>query len=287
VDVIKKAIKHKLASNGMCKLILTIFLIIINLGYIFSQCTIVNNTFKTTECVSYNIYYNVGFLWFNAAEVSFTAKSYYYKNKDAYIFDSYGKTLPNYDWFFKVRDHYQSIVDSATLSPLFFSRDTKEGNYRVNNKYEFNYTNKKVYSVIENSKKPKFLDTLDIQGCCFDPLTAIYACRNFDVSSLGKNDTIPIKMLIDNAYYNIYLRYLGAENTSINDSTLFRCKKFSVLMVAGSIFSGGENITVWISDDKAKIPIKVEAEILVGSIVAKVDKVFGNKWPIESILKTE
>jgi hypothetical protein len=53
-------------------------------------------------------------------------------------------------------------------------------------------------------------------------------------------------------------------------------------MIEGMIFSGGENISIWISDDKAKIPIRVEAQILVGSIVAELNEVSGNKWPINS-----
>jgi len=248
----------------------------------YSQCTYVNNTFQSGEKVSYNVYYKLGFLWFNAAEVSFSVKTKMYNNKKVFHFDSYGQTLSNYDWIYKVRDHFQSYSDSVMLSPLFFSRVTSEGSYKVNEQYIFDSEKKKIYSSIETSNKPKITDTLKMQACTFDVLTAIYACRNTNITKLVVNDTIPIIMLVENKTYNLYLRYLGVENIKLNNDKLFRCRKFSILMIEGTIFSGGEDVNIWISDDKAKVPMRVEAHILVGSIIAEVDIFEGNKWPLNS-----
>jgi len=38
--------------------------------------------------------------------------------------------------------------------------------------------------------------------------------------------------------------------------------------VEGTIFRGGEDMLVWVSTDNRKIPIVVEAKILVGSVKA-------------------
>lgn len=260
-----------------------IFCTIVFLGNsAFSQCSYNNNTFSSGENVSYNVYYNLGFLWFNAAEVNFKVNTKKFNNREAFHFTSYGQTLPNYDWIFKVRDNFESIADIATLKPLYFSRKTNEGKYSVNNSYTFNYTDSSIYSTIENSETPLYHDTIKIQDCTFDVLTAIYACRSISYSTLNYIDTIPLNMVIDNKIYNLYLRYLGIENAKLDDSTEYRCRKFRILMVAGTIFSGDEDIVVWISDDKAKIPISVEAKILVGSIIAKVNKIEGNKWSLNS-----
>ena len=41
------------------------------------------------------------------------------------------------------------------------------------------------------------------------------------------------------------------------------------LLIQGTIFEGGEKMTVWVSDDKNHLPLRVNSPILVGSI--KVD----------------
>ncbi len=241
-----------------------------------------NQTFQSGEFVSYKVYYKLGFLWFNAAEASFLIKKENLKNRPVFHFESKGFTRPNYDWIFKVRDFYGSYADTLTLKPFYFSRVTSEGSYRVNNQYIFDHYRKKIYSSIENSDTPKHKDTLALKPGTLDVLTAIYACRTIDVEGLMLNDTIPLDMVIDNEIYDLYLRFLGREQVETNTGEKYRCLKFTILMVEGSIFKGGEDIQVWISDDKAKIPIKVQAEILVGSIIAYVDTVKDNMWPLSS-----
>lgn len=262
--------------------ILILYAIVIYSSNSFSQCNPINNTFSSGEDVSYNVYYNLGFMWFNAAEVNFNVSFANYNNQKAYHFKSFGQTLPNYDWIFKVRDNYESIADSTTLKPLFFSKATNEGKYTVNNSYTFNHTDSLIFSTIENSETPKYRDTIDMQDCTFDVLTAVYAFRNISYNTIAYGNTIPINMVIDNKIYNLYLRYIGIEIAENDNGTKYRCRKFQILMVEGTIFSGNEDIVVWVSDDKAKIPISVEAKILVGSIIAKVKKVEGNKWPLNS-----
>jgi len=226
-------------------------------------------------------------MWFYAAEVNFKVNKAKYNNRDVFHFTSHGQTLPNYDWIYKVRDSFQSYADSTTLSPIYFSRKTSEGSYKVNNNYTFDYNKQKIYSNIENSKNPQYKDTLKIQDCTLDVLTASYASRNLDITEIYFSDTIPLKMLIDNKIYNLYLRYIGDEDVVLNNGEKYRCKKFTILMVEGTIFSGGEDITVWISNDKAKVPIKVEAKILIGSIIAELKNIKGNRWPMYSKIADE
>jgi len=256
--------------------LLSVFVMLLSANS-FGQCYYKNRCFSSGEKVSYNVYYKLGFLWFNAAEVTFSVKTITYNNKPAYKYISKGRSLPGYDWIFKVRDSYVSISDTSELKSLYFSRNTNEGNYSVNNSYFFDYNKNKIYSTIQNSKTPKYNDTLKLKKCTYDMLTAVYACRNINFSNLRRNDTTILKMLVDNKIYNLYFRYLGKENVEINDSLSYRCRKFSALMIEGTIFSGGEDLQVWISDDKAKIPVKVVANILIGSVVAKIDKIQGNK----------
>ncbi|MBI9068529.1 MAG: DUF3108 domain-containing protein [Salinivirgaceae bacterium] len=259
----------------------TLFIGFIVISYsLFGQCAMKNTVFASGEKATYNVYYNLGFVWFAAAEVVFETKSKIKNNKKAYHFISTGYTLPHYDWIYKVRDTYQAIADSATLSPIWFSRNTSEGNSKVNNSYEFDYAKKLIYSSIEDSESPKFADTLQLKDCVLDVLTAIYYCRNIDFSKLKKNDTVPLKMILDNKITSLFIRYLGKEDVELKDERRYNCVKFSILLVEGSIFSGGEDMIVWVTNDKARVPVQIKAKIMVGSIYANLEKVKGLKWPI-------
>lgn len=254
---------------------------------LIAQCKYENKSFQSGEKVSYDVYYKIGFLWFDAAYVEFEVSDTIANSNKAFLFNSFGQTKPSYDWIYKVRDYYKSVAQINTLNPLYFSRKTSEGSYMVNNNYRFNYTDSVIYSSISNSKKAHYNDTLKINGCELDVLTAIYACRSIDIEKLQINDTIPLKMLIDNEFYYLHLRYLGKENTILEDNSEFQCRKFSILLVEGTIFSGGEDLFVWISDDKARVPVRVEAKILVGSIIAQLNTVIGNKWALNSRVKNK
>ncbi|MGD9993398.1 MAG: DUF3108 domain-containing protein [Salinivirgaceae bacterium] len=250
-------------------------------GKLWAQCNVQNQTFRSGEYALYQVYYNWGFLWFHAAEATFETRPALWDNKKAYHFVSTGKTLPNYDWFFKVRDVYESIADSATLSPQWFSRVTSEGGFQVNNQYTFKQN--VIHSSIQNSNTPRKTDTLSYSGCVYDLLTAIYATRTLSYNKLRLKDTVGIRVVVDNEIFQLTIRYLGVEEIENKDEIRYRCQKFAVELVAGTIFTGGEEMVVWVTDDKAKVPVRVEAKILIGSIVAHLASVSGSVWPINAI----
>jgi hypothetical protein len=250
-------------------------------GKLLAQCNVQNQTFRSGEYALYQVYYNWGFLWFHAAEATFETRPALWDNKKAYHFVSTGKTLPNYDWFFKVRDVYESIADSATLSPLWFSRVTSEGGFQVNNQYTFNQN--VIHSSTQNSNTPRKTNTLSYSGCVYDLLTAIYATRTLSYNQFRLKDTVGIRVVVDNEIFPLTIRYLGVEEIENKDEIRYRCQKFAVELVAGTIFTGGEEMVVWVTDDKAKVPVRVEAKILIGSIVAHLAAVSGSVWPINAI----
>ncbi len=263
-------------------LLLSFFHLIFSQSTVNAQCFKENKAFKAGEKLSFLIYYNMAFIWVDAGKAIFEVKSSVYKNKPVYKFDSYGTSLPSHDWFFKVRERYISYLDTISLKPLRCERKAIEGSYYVNEAYDFDFDNKKIYTYIENSKvKPK-KDTLSLSGCVFDVLSAIYYFRNIDFSYVNENEKIPTQMVIDNKVHNLYVRYLGKEIIEDRNKQKYRCIKFSAMLVSGTIFQGGEELTVWVTDDKNKIPILIEAGILVGSIKVYLSEVKGLRHEFSS-----
>jgi Protein of unknown function (DUF3108) len=238
--------------------------------------------FKSGAKITYNAVYNWGFIWLKAGIVEFSVNETSYFNEPSYHLIAAGVTLPSYDWLFKVRDYYQSYTQRENLSPLFFSRNTYEGGYQVNNRFEFNYTDSTIYTKTKNTNKPYSEDTLTIKKKTYDVLSAVYLIRNIDFTQYSINDTIPVSVIIDNEIFDLYIRYLGKEIIKTHDKRKFNTLKFSALLVEGTIFKGGEDLFVWVTDDLNRIPILVEAKILIGSIKATLKKTENLKFPLSS-----
>jgi hypothetical protein len=250
-----------------------------------AQCFESNFSFQENEVLHYQVYYNLGFIWLNAGFVEFRVKPGNYIGHQVYHLDSYGSSHESYDWIFKVRDRYQSYLDKETLKPLWFLRENAEGGYEVNNRYIFDQYHHMVYSFTENSDQPFKQDTLRIPACTFDVLSVVYYCRNLDFSKLAPGDSLPITCILDAELFNLYVRYLGKENIETRAGETYRCIKFSALLVEGTIFKGGEDLYVWVTDDLNRVPVLVEAKILIGSVKAYLESMEGLKNPVTSLIK--
>jgi len=233
-----------------------------------AQCKIETRAFGPGERVTYNAYYNWGLIWINAGEVEFEVNSKKYEGRDVYHLFSYGSSYKSYDWIFKVRQKYQAYIDPVTLQPLWYERDVVEGNYTAFEEYKFDYKNNVINTYVQKRSRPGVTDSQPLTACLFDVLTSIYYFRSIDASRLQINEKIPITMILDKDIYNLYIRYLGKEEVSTRNKKKYKCMKFSIQMVEGTIFKGGEDALVWVTDDENKIPVIVEAQILVGTVKA-------------------
>ena len=245
------------------------------------DCDVTNDAFSIGEEITYQTYYNWGFIWLDAGEVTFKVERSDYKGAPCYKLSGIGGTYPSYDWIYKVRDRYECWVDTSTLKPFRYICDKHEGGKDYYNECFFNYNKLKAYCVTKG-KKTLSLDTIQIAPCSFDALTMIYYSRNVDFSKYKVNDTIPISFFLNNKVYSLYLRYLGKEKFKLNENNVFNCIKFSPKLIEGTIFKGGEGMTVVGTDDKNKLPLYVEAPILVGSVKAKITKWKGLRYKMDA-----
>ncbi len=231
-----------------------------------AQCFEKNFAFQSGEKLVFRGYYNWGFLWVAAGEVKLSVSEDQYKGNNVFKIKGEGKNLNAFDWFFKLRDTLTCYADYESLSPYYFDRKTHEAKYNAHHEYWFDYQNNKINSKIQKREKPVKLDTITNKPCTFDILSVAYYVRNLDFSKHKKGDKIPLSMLIDNEIHSLYIRYRGLETIKTKSGERFECLKFSPLLVEGTMFKGGEDMTVWLSNDDNRIPIMVEAKVLVGSV---------------------
>ena len=243
-----------------------------------AQCYVDEKAFKPGETLKYGAYYNWGFIWLHAGEVEFTVTSKKYEGRDVDHLYAFGTTFKSYDRIFKVRDKYQSYVDPQTLQPLWYERDVKEGNYTAFEEYKFDYENNLINTYVQKRNNPGMYGTLPLTPCLFDVMSAIYYFRSVDFSKYSVGDKIPINMILDSESYNLNMRYLGKEEVQTRNKKKYKCLKFAIQLVEGSVFKGDEDAIVWITDDENKIPVIVETKIIVGSIKAILTDANGLKF---------
>jgi len=190
-----------------------------------------------------------------------------------------GKSTGIVSWFFKVRDDYQTYIYKETLKPYRFIRKINEGGYKKDKEILFDYETNEA-TVINHKKKTEKVYTIspDIQ----DMLSALYYLRNQDIENLAINDEIELKLFFDQETYIFKLLFLGTEVLKTKFGNV-NCLKFRPMVQAGRVFKEQESVTIWVSNDDNKIPLRIKASLAVGSLRADLDAYKGLAHPFNII----
>jgi hypothetical protein len=55
--------------------------------------------------------------------------------------------------------------------------------------------------------------------------------------------------------------------------------------MAGRVFKEEESLTLWVSKDKNKVPLRIQADLAVGSLRADLEAYKGLKHPFKIVVK--
>ncbi len=250
-----------------------LLLVYIHLNADEDFCGIRNTAFGVGEYSSYIVYYKLG-VYVPAGEAKFNITLEQMDGRPVYHIAGVGSTYGFYDGIFKVRDRYETYIDTASMQPLKFIRNVNEGTYK---KYENVTFNKPTSTAITNDGVYK------VPNCVQDVVSSIYYARNLDFSKYKVNDTIPFSMFLDRTVYSLYIRFMCKETIKTRYCK-FHAFKFKPLLIKGTIFTGGEKMTVWVSDDANHLPLRVESPISVGSIDVDMMGYRNLKYPLSSLI---
>ncbi len=231
-----------------------------NLGY----RTATNTAFKAGEFVKYRIHYGM----IDAGEATLKVEDSQYKfgDREAFHIVGEGKSLGSFDWFFKVRDRYETYIDKQGMFPHRFIRQTDEGGYKINQDYTF-IPEKRAY---KEANGDAFLTTEFVQ----DMLSSYYYARTLDYTNAKKGDVFTIMTIVDGELFPLGMKYIGKEQVKVDAGT-FNCLKFAPVVQKGRVFKKEEDLSVWITDDANHLPILVKAKILVGAIKMELKEYSG------------
>lgn len=213
-----------------------------------------NTAFTVNEMLEYRVHY--GLINAGIARLEIMPDVKEFNGRKVYHAVGTGRTTGMFDWFFKVRDRYESYIDTQSLLPLHFVRRVNEGGYIINQDVTFDHRENKAIS-----QKA----TINVPDNIQDLVSAYYFARNLNFDTAKAGTIYPLITYLDDEVINLNLKYLGKEKVSVTAGT-FNCLKFRPVLLQGRVFKEEDDMTIWISDDKNKVVVRAEAEILVGSV---------------------
>ena len=218
--------------------------------------------------------------WLKAGDATLSVKETKLNNKPVYHIVGKGVTTGAIKWFFNVEDLYESYVDQVTGLPYKFIRKINEGGYTKD--VVINYDHQKLEAKLTDNETGQ-TTTSRIAPKTQDLISAYYYLRNFYNGIEPKdNMEVTFPLFFDNDREEFKLRYLGEE---IIETEFGRVKTylFRPLVKADRVFRAEESITIWVSADKNRIPLRVKADLRVGSVRADLVAFKGLKHSFEVV----
>lgn len=236
--------------------------------------------FKVGERFKFRVHYGL----VNAGVATLEVKESVVNNKKVFHAIGKGYTTGAAKFFFKVEDIYESYFDTETGDPYKFVRKIDEGGYTKNQEGFFNQeTNKIVVKDYKNNTE----NTLSFPKNTQDIVSAFYYLRNYPtIDKLEIGQAVNIDMFFDNETTKFKLKYLGKEDIDTKFGVI-PAMIFRPFVQSGRVFKEEESLTIWISNDDNKIPLRIQANLVIGSLKADLDDYKGLKYPFKTKGKTK
>jgi hypothetical protein len=162
--------------------------------------------------------------------------------------------------FYTVRDTVESYIDAEGIFPYYFRKHLREGGYRIDRSTFFD---QRVHVAITGT------DSISTYAFVQDVLSSLYFIRT---QKLIPGKDILIDNHTDKKNYPLRVIVHGREKVEVPAGE-FNCVVVEPVMRYEGIFKAKGSIKIWLTDDRFKIPVKMQSEVVVvGSISVKLKK---------------
>jgi len=231
------------------------------------------NPFGAGEELRYSLSYGI----IKGGEGHLTVKDTVMDGKKLYHIKALGFTTGVVDAVYKVRDVYESFINPYTVQPVKSIRNIREGRYRWYN--EVLYKHGKDSTLVISQRSGEKYVTADI----YDIVAAFYVGRKkYFNDSMVEGQVIEIMTYFSDEVFPLRIRYRGIEVIKTAFGKV-ECYKFSPVTEVGRAFKTEDDMQVWITRDKNKLPIRIRFNLIVGAFVCDLESFKGLQNQFSSV----
>ncbi|HEU4495644.1 MAG TPA: DUF3108 domain-containing protein [Flavobacterium sp.] len=235
-----------------------------------------DSAFDVGEWFKFRIHYGL----INAGYATLEVKEAARDGKKVFHAVGNGYTTGMTKLFFKVKDDYQSYFDKKTGQPYQFIRKIDEGGYKKDQEGFFNQSSN---NVLVKDYKHNTEKIISVPENVQDIVSSFYYLRNHpSIDKLKVGESVTINMFFDDETTKFKLKFIGREVIRTKFGSV-KSMVFRPYVQAGRVFKEEESLTVWISDDNNKIPLRIKASLAVGSLKADLEGYKGLQNPFKVI----
>jgi hypothetical protein len=179
------------------------------------------------------------------------------------------------DMTYPVHDRYRTVVDVNGIFPYEFYQRIREGKYKRDFKARFDQINHKAITSDKEYEVEEYMQ---------DILSALFFARTMDLSSKKYGEVILLKNFYRDSVYSLPVKIVKREIVEV-PAGKFRTILVQPKVAAGGLFKFIDAISIWLTDDERKIPVKVATSIIVGEVGAELFHYSGVRGKINAKLE--
>lgn len=223
-------------------------------------------SFNLGETLYFDFY--VGFLGVGEGQLQLKKHPVRYKEKNYAHLRAYGKTKGFWRMLYRVDDIWGSYYDLKEGYPVYFYRFLKENSYKKYETTTFDQKSQTAYVEIYEDQALKTLKEahryeLNIRP--YDIISIYYKIRTLRFDTFEEGMLLKLPVFFEDICYEISIRYLGTHLLKTDLGT-YKAHLLVPIMPKNKVFSGTDAIKVWISTDRNRLPLRVSADMMLGSV---------------------
>jgi hypothetical protein len=240
---------------------------------------VTNESFSRGETLHFKMTYGIFTVGKGMTHVD--SERYLVNDRDCYKVDVFGKTVGLVNWVKDVDDQWGALIDTAALVPHKFYRKISEGNYRKYEETYFDHEQGKIRVKVADKKTGELKEpkVYDAPAQVRDMIGGFLYLRTMDFSNLNINDTIEVTGFFEDEFYRLPIVYKGKKTIRTKIGRI-RSLVFKPMMPKNKLFDGKNSITAYFSDDKNRIPVKIEAKMFIGNAGVELTDYSGLRNPL-------
>lgn len=266
------------------KILLPLFVLLFVANIGFSQNgqefrKLTQTAFGLGERLEFEI--NYGFLTAGTAVMEIAPNYQVVNGRNCYDISLSISSASSFEWVYKIQDKYKCYLDADGLFPWKFEQIIREGDYSKDFTAIFDHDSLKVRTtnITKGERKPDA--EYVIPKYALDVISAFYYARTMNIGTMSTGSEISMQSFYNDATYDLNIKILQKEDVDVPAGD-FRAIVVQPNVKEGALIKKAENIAVWISNDDRKIPLKIQLDVIIGSVKVELSSYKNLAGPLSS-----